>query len=145
MFSEDVYTELKQGLKTDLPEDYIAFLRTYDGNVPEANSFSVVPNDWGSGIDELYLMQRAGDHQSLLRGLHWEGIPLKPGLFPIGGDGAFGYILISLRPQDRGSIHFCCTWSEDGKTDVYESQGYWRIADSFTAFVSSLTKDTEEP
>ena len=56
MFSEDVYTELKQGLKTDLPEDYISFLRTYDGNVPAAKSFSVVPNDWGSGVHEFYLM-----------------------------------------------------------------------------------------
>lgn len=74
----------------------------------------------------------------MLAALDWGGLPLKPGLIPIGEDGAFGYILMSIRQEDYGSIHFCCTWSEDGKTDVFESQGYWKVAHSFSAFINNL-------
>lgn len=143
MFDETVYQQLKSGLGSDLPEDYLTFLRTYSGEVPEPDFYWVVPNDWGSGIDDLYVMEKAGDHQSLLVALDWDGLPLKPGLVPIGGDGSFGYILLSLRPEDYGSVHFCCTWSEDGKTDVFESQGFWKIADSFSSFISNL-KDSPD-
>ena len=80
----------------------------------------------------------------MLAALDWDGLPLKPGLIPIGGDGAFGYILMSIRPEDHGSIHFCCTWSEDGKTDVFESQGFWKIADSFSDFLGNLGEMPEE-
>lgn len=138
MFDESLHQELKSGLGTDLPEDYLNFMRSYSGEPPEPNSFWVVRDDWGSGIDELYVMARSEEHQSMLIALDWDGLPLKPGLIPIGGDGAFGYILMSVRPEDHGSIHFCCTWSEDGKTDVFGSQGFWKIADSFTDFIENL-------
>ena len=42
-------------------------------------------------------------------------------------------------PGDWGSaIDFCCTWSEDGVTDVFDAQGFWKIAPSFRAFLASL-------
>ena len=138
MFDESVYQELRAGLRADLPEDYLAFMRSYSGEPPEPNSFWVVRDDWGSGIDSLYLMARSKDHQSMLIALDWNGLPLKPGLIPIGGDGSFGYILMSVRPEDHGSIHYCCTWSDDGKTDVFGSQGFWKIADSFSDFIKNL-------
>lgn len=138
MFDESVYQELRSSLGVDLPQDYVTFMRTYSGEPPEPNSFWVVQDDWGSGIDELYAMSRSDEHQSTLIALDWDGLALKPGLIPIGGDGAFGYILLSIRPEDFGSVHFCCTWSEDGKTDVFESQGFWKIADNFTEFIGNL-------
>ncbi len=143
-FDESVYEQLKKGLGTDLPADYLNYLRSHDGDVPEPNFFWVVRGDWGSGINDLYVMRKSKERQSLLVALNWDGLPLKPGLIPIGGDGAFGYILLSLRPVDYGSVHFCCTWSADGKTDVYESQGFWKIADTFTAFIANLQKPPDE-
>jgi hypothetical protein len=137
-FDESVYEQLKAGLGTDLPADYLQYLRTHGGEVPAPNYFWVVRGDWGSSINDLYVMRKGDEGQSLLSGLDWDGQPLKPGLIPIGGDGAFGYILLSLRPEDYGTVHFCCTWSDDGKTDVYESQGYWRIADNFRSFIDGL-------
>lgn len=89
-------------------------------------------------------MERSDDRQSMLSALDWDCLPLKPGLIAIGGDGSFGYILMSLRPEDHGSIHFCCTWSEDGVTDVFGSQGFWRIADSFTDFIERLGEMPED-
>ena len=144
MFDEAVYQELKSGLGTDLPEDYVTYMRGYSGEPPEPNSFWVIQDDWGSGIDELFVMAASEEHQSMLAALHWDGSPLKPGLIPIGGDGTFGWILMSIRPEDRGSIHFCCTWSEDGKTDVFGSQGFWKIADSFSGFIAKLGEMPEE-
>lgn len=144
MFDEAVYQELRSGLGTDLPEDYVSYMRSYSGEPPEPNSFWVVRDDWGSGIDELFVMATSEEHQSMLAALDWDGLPLKPGLIPIGGDGAFGWILMSIRPEDRGSIHFCCTWSEDGETDVLGSQGFWKIADSFSDFISKLGEMPEE-
>ena len=144
MFDEAVYQELKSGLGTDLPEDYVSYMRTYSGEPPEPNSFWVVRDDWGSGIDELFVMARTEEHQSMLAALNWDGLPLKPGLIPIEGDGAFGYILMSIRPEDHGTIHFCCTWSEDGMTDVFGSQGFWKIADSFSDFIGNLGEMPEE-
>lgn len=144
MFDESVYQELKSGLGVDLPKDYLDFLRSYQGVLPEPNSFWVVEGDWGSGIDELYTTDRGGNSQSILNSLNWDGLPLKPGLIPIGGDGCFGYILLSVRPEDHGSVHFCCTWSEDGKTDVFESQGFWKIADNFEEFIKNLGEMPED-
>jgi SMI1 / KNR4 family (SUKH-1) len=144
MFDESVYQELKSGLGVELPEDYVKFMRSYSGDTPEPNSFWVVRDDWGSGIDSLYVMAQSEDQQSMLIALDWDGLPLKPGLIPIGGDGCFGYILMSVRPEDHGTIHFCCTWSEDGKTDMYESQGFWKIADNFTDFIKNLGEMPEE-
>ncbi len=92
--------------------------------------------------------ERNEPNLSLLRNTPWEGLPLKSGMIAIGGDGCFGYILMSLNRQDYGSIHFCCTWSEDGVTDIYDSMGFWRIADSFSDFLSHLEptpKDEWEP
>lgn len=144
MFDESVYQELSSGLGANLPEDYMNFMRSYSGEPPQPNSFWVVRDDWGSGIDEFYVMARGDDPQSMLTVLDWSGLPLKPGLIPIGSDGSFGYILMSVRPEDRGSIHFCCTWSEDGKTDVFGSQGFWKIADNFTDFINKLGEMPED-
>ncbi|MFA6287403.1 MAG: SMI1/KNR4 family protein [Opitutaceae bacterium] len=148
IFSEAVHALLVQKLGTELPADYLRFLRDFDGTIPMRCDFKVVPGDWGSGIYDLYTMQSEEPYESLLRGLDWDGIPLKPGLLPIGSDGCFGYILLSVRPTDFGSVHFCCTWTDDGDVDFYESQAYWRIADSFDQFCASLTEsppDDYEP
>lgn len=144
MFDESVYQELKEGLGVDLPDDYLSYMRSYSGVTPEPNSFWVVRGDWGSAIDDLYVVSRSKDHQSILCALAWDGLPLKPGLIPIGGDGSFGYILMSLRPADYGSIHFCCTWADDGKTDVFGSQGFWKIAASYADFIKNLGEMPEE-
>lgn len=144
MFDESVYQELKEGLGADLPEDYVNYMRSYGGMLSEPNSFWVVRDDWGSELDDLYVMARSEEHQSLLSSLNWDGLPLKPGLIPIGGDGCFGHILMSLRPEDYGSIHFCCTWSEDGKADVFGSQGFWKIANSFSDFIKNLGEMPED-
>jgi hypothetical protein len=144
-FNEAVHQRLRAGLGTDLPPDYLRFLRTYDDEVPEPNFFWVVPGDWGSGIEELYVMREEnGECGSLLQALSWNGLPLKPGLIPIGGDGSFGYLLLNLQPQDYGSVHFCTTWSDDGKTHVYESQGFWRIANNFDDFLARLQESPDD-
>ena len=129
---------------SDLPEDYLNFMKSYDGTVPAKDFYWVVPDDWGSGIDEIYMPTPVDTPPSLLAVLPWDGLPLKPGLVPIGGDGCFGYLLLSIRPEDYGSVHFCCTWSEDGVTDVFESQGFWRIADSFSDFIANLEESPDE-
>jgi hypothetical protein len=143
-FDEAIHRRLRDGLGTELPPDYLRFLRTYDGEVPEPNFFWVVPNDWGSGIDGLFGMHGGDEGDSLLQALDWDGLPLKPGLIPIGSDGSFGYLLLSLRPEDRGSVHFCTTWSDDGKTDVFGSQGFWKIANSFDEFLTRLQASPDE-
>lgn len=140
IFDEAVYARLIRELGTEFPSDYIKFIRDFDGVISARCDFVVVPGDWGSGIYELYTMQSEAPYESLLRGLNWDGITLKPGLFPIGSDGCFGFILLSLRPHDFGSVHFCCTWSNEGKVDYYDSQAYWRIANSFEYFLASLTE-----
>ena len=144
MFDESVYQELREGLNTDLPEDYLNFFRSYSGTPPEPNFFWVVEDDWGSGIDDLFVMQRDENSQSLLQALNWQWLPLKPGLIPIGGDGTAGWILLSLCKEEYGSIHFCCTWTDDGDADFYESQAYWKIADSFNEFINNLLECPDE-
>ena len=144
MFDSSVYEELKSGLGTELPDDYLNYMRSYSGEPPEPNSFWVVPEDWGSGIDELYVMARSDSHQSMLIALDWDGLPLKAGMIPIGGDGAFGYILMSVRPEDYGTIHYCCTWMEDGVTDILGAQGFWKIAGSFSEFIDNLGEMPED-
>lgn len=135
-FAADVIAELQQARGVELPADYIDYLRANNGGRPSPDFFWVVPGEWGSGIEELFGAQRTAMDASLLQNLEWDGIPLKPGMLAIGGDGAFGYILMSTLPEDFGSIHYCCAWPDH--PNGYEGQGYWRIADSFPDFLKRL-------
>jgi len=143
IFSEEIYSQLCEEYGTEFPQDYLDYLKGYSGEPPEDLFFWVIPNDWGSGMSEVFTM--SGDPEtSLPQFLQKDVMPFKPGLLPIGSDESFGYILLSLRPDDYGSIHFCCDWSDDGKVDFYESRGYWKIADSFSGFLDSLIEPPEE-
>lgn len=141
-FAADVIAELQQARNVELPADYLAYLRAHNGGQPSPDFYWVVPNDWGSGIEELFGAQRTASRASLLQNLDWPGLPLKPGMLVIGSDGTAGYILMSTLPADFGSIHFCCTWSDH--PNGFEGKGYWRIADSFSDFLKRLQKSPDE-
>ena len=51
MFDPSAYEELRSLIGSDLPEDYLNFMKSYDGTVPAKDFYWVVPDDWGSGID----------------------------------------------------------------------------------------------
>ena len=140
MFDVTVYEQLKINFGIDLPQDFLFFHRNYKSDFGNEKFFWIIENDWGSEIEELYRMEKSGDsvEYSLIDYLEGFGPSYKPGYLAIGEDGCGGYILLNLNNGDFGAIYFCTAWSEDGENDVYDSQAYWKIADSFTIFLNNL-------
>lgn len=148
-YSDVSYRSFLKHWNFPLPEDYLNFLRS-GAKLPDSGNafFWVIKDDWGSELDEIYTMQEHFVDQSLMKVFDWKGIPLVPRMLPIGGDGCFGYVLMSFRAQEIGAIYYCTTYSERGALreggEYYEGQGYWKIAKSFLEFVDSLTKNPDE-
>jgi hypothetical protein len=132
---------------SDLPEDYLNFLRS-GSNLPSPDKdfFWVVENGWGSSIEAFFPM-RSSSAESLSQVFNWRGMPLIPRMLPIGGDGSFGYVLMSFREHEVESVYFCTTYSERGTLreggEFYEGQGYWKIAGSFSDFLDKLTENPD--
>jgi len=138
IFDEAVYRRFVERWGAPLPEAYLEFLRNFGGTAPENACFEVVPGDWGSEWADVFTMQEHAPQTSLMQVFDWRGIPLMPRMLPIGGDGAFGYVLMSFREGEAGAIYFCATHTDDGSVEYYESQGYWKVADGFPEFVAGL-------
>lgn len=145
-FSESGCNKLKTDAGCELPKDYIAFMRSFDDTLPERSFFWVVKGDWGSELFRLYSIVDPANTDAtdiVTATAQWRGIALKPGLLPIGDDDSSGTVLLSIRPEDFGSVHYCCPWSDDGQTDIFESQGYWKVADNFSDFFANLRKSPD--
>lgn len=65
MFDDSIYQELISGLGVDLPQDYVNFMRSYSGVPPEASSFWVVRDDWGTEVEDFFVIARSDQHRSV--------------------------------------------------------------------------------
>jgi len=143
-FDEAIYRRFVERWGAPLPEAYLEFLRTFDGTAPENACFEVAPGEGGSEWADVFTMQEHAPQSSLMQVFDWRGIPLMPRMLPIGGDGAFGYVLMSFREGETGAIYFCATHTDDGSVEYYESQGYWKVAASFPEFLDGLASGDDE-
>jgi hypothetical protein len=147
-YCETSYQNFLSKWGSALPEDYLAFLKS-GANLPNPDEdfFWVVQDDWGSSIESFFTMLNEDTQGSLSQIFNWKGIPLLPRMLPIGGDGSFGYVLMSFREHEVGSVYFCTTYSERGALreggEFYEGQGYWKIAGFFSDFLNKLTENPD--
>ena len=143
-YDQTAHKELNERLGIQLPKDYLDFLKAYSGDEFDKHFFWVVPDDWGSGVDEFHSLASLEEYQTLSAALDSYAESGKPSLLPIANDGCFGNILLSTDTKDFGSIYFSCTWSDDGKTENCNGYGYWKVADSFSSFIAGLEEGPDE-
>ncbi|WP_395737023.1 SMI1/KNR4 family protein [Prosthecobacter sp.] len=122
-FDEQAYEQFKLKAKTALPESFEAYLRAYNGGIPNG-----VSHEFGM----LFSMQTNEMEASLLSTLHWPQPPGKENLLPIGRDGAMGLFLISLNGADFGVIYSCFAWSDEAEGSLTYEDNLHKVADCFS-------------
>jgi SMI1 / KNR4 family (SUKH-1) len=132
----------ERALGTTLPAVYRAFLIRFDGGRPYPNTFQPTLACAGSVLSstECYVdaFYSLAEVEAYTRGeVYGQGQP--PGMLSIGGDSGGLELLLSLRPQDIGTIHMWMgstfLWGTDGND---EGALHFQAPD-FPAFVSGLT------
>lgn len=125
-----------------LPPAYRAFLIRFDGGRPYPNTFRPTPGGLGAVwstaeryVDAFYSLAEV---EAYAQGNVYDG-GQPPGMLCIGGDSGGLEILLSLRPQDIGTIHLwmgsTSLWGTDGN-----DEGALHVqAPDFAVFLSSLT------
>ncbi|WP_395751170.1 SMI1/KNR4 family protein, partial [Prosthecobacter sp.] len=114
---------VKREAKTALPESFEAYLRAYNGGIPNGGS-----HEFGM----LFSMQTNEMEASLLSTLHWSQPPGKENLLPIGRDGAMGLFLMSLNGADFGAIYSCFAWSDEAEGSLTYADDIHKVADCFS-------------
>jgi hypothetical protein len=142
---EQILNNWEQKTGYSLPEDYRAFLLKYNGGVIQPWMFrhnhpEFYEDDREMILDYLY------DWKKVLKSSDLVDIPLEvanqpPGYIAIGQDPGVGIIMLSLQPNNFGTViywlrmHFI--WGDEPNNVL----GF--IAPSFTAFLDGLYDDGE--
>jgi SMI1 / KNR4 family (SUKH-1) len=135
--SEDVVRAFETRHQISLPADYRSFLLAHHGGVPEPNFYWVVPEDWGSGICNLYGF---GDPDYNLDEYYDArisfGVPDE--LLPIGDDGCCNFLCLAVRGPTRGNVFYL-----DHEYRPGEPEKVRRLSASFTEFINSLSESPD--
>jgi SMI1 / KNR4 family (SUKH-1) len=127
--------EARNGIQ--LPSEYRAFLLDHHGGVPIPSFYWVVPDDWGSGIENLYGFGDRGyrlqEHLDAR-----EAIGISPELLIIGDDGCCNYLSIGVSGERRGQVFYID--HEYGRGDPKRER---LLASSFTEFLERLSADPD--
>lgn len=121
-FDEAAYERFKKEAGTSLPADYEAYLRAYNGGLPNR-----VSHPFGF----LFSMQTNDMDASLLSTLHWPPPPGKSRWLVIGRDGAMALYFMSLNATDFGSIHSCFAFSDEMTGEMSYMGEPHHVANSF--------------
>lgn len=118
-----------------LPADYRRFLLVFDGGRPCPKTFRHGWSEDGaihtteSYLEPFYAWQRVISWSAEL------GSRLPPQTLSIGADPGLIELLLSLRPQDHGTVYsWVRNWGDFGP----DNDWLWRQAGSFTEFVHAL-------
>lgn len=127
-----------------LPADYRAFLINYNGGQPYPNMFEHTalapeegsPNPTEHFVDSFYPWERTMSWSNEL------GNRLPTGCLTIGADPGLLEIVLSLRPEDFGSVYsWVRNWADWGSA---ENTYLCPQASSFRLFIAALFDDDEQ-
>lgn len=140
-----------------LPEDYKAHLLRYNGGWPQRGTFVEVKADGREverSISDFYSVRYG--KPNLERSLELLSDQLHPDLVPFGRDGGGDLFVVSVGPQDYGSVYYIShefytppEYDYDEDTDestppapLDYGTGVHFLAPSFTAFLDGLVAGT---
>ena len=102
---EQTVADFEARNEIELPADYRAFLLAHHGGVPDPNFYWVVPDDWGSGIENVYGFGPDGYRlQQYLDGRESMGVALD--LLVIGDDGCCSRLAIGIAGKRREQVFY---------------------------------------
>jgi hypothetical protein len=128
---------LEDMVGVELPVDYKAFLRRYNGGVPKPAAFPIqgFENNPYGVVQVLFRVD--GDIESSNLDWNYEAMNsrIPSSFFPVGCDGSGDLICLSLYGDDSGAIFF---WDYYDQTPDPDHSNVYRIAGSFSEFLDSL-------
>ena len=132
--------ELEKLIGAQLPADYRAFMKTFDGKTPDARQFEVRgPRDrYWSELVALWPLR--GRDCSVAGGWGLLDAGGESHLMIIGDDGTGNWICLAVRGKERGQVCYV-----DHEYEPGEKQRVVKLADSFDEFMSSLTMRPNGP
>lgn len=134
----EVIDQFEQSLGARLPTDYRHFLVTVNGGWATTDFHHPPSADGDFGIDCLWGVGVDDENRSLEKALGVFQGRYPPEFLPFGEDPGGNLVLIQLRGDDVGSIHF---WDHEEEADEDKPARYrnlTRISDSFTAYLEEL-------
>jgi cell wall assembly regulator SMI1 len=135
--SEEALRQVEQHLGIELPDDHRGFLAEHNGGYLEPNAH---PNPVGASVRLLYSagpadVEELDDLESMAELYSPEGEAddeLLPGFLPIGEDDGGNLILLDVKGDSPGSVHF---WEHEMTPP---EEAYTRLNDNFSEFWEAL-------
>ena len=129
---------IEQAFKINLPADYAAYLKQFNGGFIEPNNFAIQAIKNQSSLSVLYGIKTNEElnHLDLVDKMRSARRFFPKGYFPIGHDPGGNTICLSVDTSDYGKIYF---WNhEDTHGEIPSVKDLILIADSFTDFLTKL-------
>ena len=133
--NESELSDFETSNSVSFPIDYRKFLLKYNGGRPEPN---IVPQV-GTDINWIYGMHQEPSWASLYYAVYVFNSRVPNWYLPIGCDSSGNQFIMSLYPENRGTMAF---WKHESELKEGDAGQYFDnvsfIANSFTEFINSL-------
>lgn len=133
--------ELEAILGRELPADYAAFLRQYNGGVPKPNLFPIHGSRHFSNDEICHFLSLGADeaYLSILQVMQDMADRLPAGYIPIAESSCGTKLVLCTNAKDYGRVHY---WDPGDLADD-GGPAVWPVALSFSELLASLTEDTD--
>jgi len=120
--------------KCKLPEDYRAFLLSFNGGVPSPENFDM-KGEGACSIHEFYGIDVAHSEKGLSGAIATFHGRIKKGFIPIAADPYGNQICICISGRNRGKVYF---WDHEYEGRIFYFRQITLIADSFNKFINNI-------
>lgn len=135
---ESLVSSFERVIGFHLPNDYIEFLKSYNGGYPEPDAFYFSNCKDGSSVDR-FLSLGCEKHHDLLRYFNTYKDRIPAGFLPIAHDPGGNLILIRLN-DDFPQIFFWDHEAEVDEGEVPSTKNMYIISNSLSEFLAGLYK-----
>jgi hypothetical protein len=145
MTSSEAIAEIESIVGLRLPNDYRSWLADPEARYPVPSDVTI-PNEspWTDEVERLYAAEQVLSDLKQQRDLLHSGIRDFPSQTLLIGDNDLGdHYLLSLRPDDFGSVYFY--FHETANPDEDDNSGVYVLCRTFADWLNSLERKEPDP